>query len=967
MDGLTAAASVITVVDVSVKVIILCSKYSKAVANASADISRLETLLKGLKTTLDHAEALIKSPQGASLSTSQILQEQLTACHSTLQKLHDKLDAGVARQTKHRRRIRALKWPFSHDEIDCMMSTLEGCHRTIMNGLQIDQTNLLLDIKSAVDGISATSEDVSIARQPHFVVPFPRDSDFVPRPAIQAQIHEHLRGKTSRQALFGMGGFGKSQIAIEIAYDVHDSSPERSVFWIHGASRATFEQSYRSLADKLALPRRHDAETNILALVCDWLQRDDVAPWLLILDNADNFDTFFSQTEESLIASYLPKGNNGEVLITSRNLDVAERLTGGHKAIISIPAMDSDEALLLLQEKLTSGYDTATAIDLVRCLDYIPLAVNQAAAYINRHRISIHDYMERFKEGDKKRISLLKHDGGDIRRHDSVSNSVAITWQVTFNQIRQESPDAARLLSLLSCFQPQNIPHYMLSRYRECQQRTEDDESDDETLETDLDVLFAYSLVRAPAEPDLYQMHSLVQICTRAWLSELGQVARWETLFLQLASEHFPDGLFETWHRCQLLLPHIERLLEKPPADETRRLDWGLLLMNVSNYMTGRGDYNTAVDFARQSAEIREELLGLDHSDTLTSLDILALIYGYQGRWVEAERLQLHVIETYKTKLGADHSKTLASMNDLALTYAKQHRFKEANRLNVQVLETETRKLGADHPDTLATMSNIAVTYLSQGRFEEAERLHVQVLEKSKTKLGADHPDTLTSLGHLALTYGYQGRWAEAERLQLQVLEKYQTKLGADHPHTLTSMRNIAQTYLSQGRLEDAERLDLQVLEKRKTKLGADDPDTLDSMSNIVVIYFSQGRFEEAERLEVEVMKARMMKFGADHPGTLTSMNSLALIYGSQGRWAEAERLLVQVLEKSKTKLGADHPETLTRMDNLAYTLRGLGRLAEALEMMESCVRLCQRGLGLSHSQTKASERALALWQQGTK
>ncbi|OAA45326.1 kinesin light chain 3 [Beauveria brongniartii RCEF 3172] len=882
MDGLSVAASVIAVVDVSVKVITLCSQYSKAVANASADISRLETLLKGLKTTLDHAEALIKAPQGASLSTSQNLQEQLTACHSTLQKLHGKLDGGVVRQTKHRLWTRALKWPFNHDEIDSMMSTLERYHRRIMDGLQIDQTTLLLHIKSGVDGVSAMSEDVAIARRPHFVVPFPRDSDFVPRPAIQTQIREQLRGKTSRQALFGMGGFGKSQIAIEIAYDVHDSSPERSVFWIHGASRATLEQSYRSLANKLALPRRHDPETNILALVCDWLQRDDVAPWLLILDNADKLDTFFSQTEEFPIASYLPKRNNGKVLITSRNLDVAERLTGGHKAIISIPAMESDEALLLLQEKLTSGYDTATAIDLVRCLDYIPLAVNQAAAYINRRRISIHEYMERFKESDKKRIGLLKHDGGDIRRHESVSSSVAITWQVTFNQIRQESPDAASLLSLLSCFQPQNIPHYMLSGYRECQQRTEDDESDDETLETDLDVLFAYSLVRAPAEPDLYEMHSLVQICTRAWLSGLGQVARWETLFLQLAAEHFPDGLFETWHRCQLLLPHIERLLEKPPADETRGLDWAFLLTSVARYLIEKGDYNTAVDFVRQSAEIREELLGLDHSDTLASLGNLSLTYGRQGRWVEAERLQVQVMETSKTKLGADH------------------------------------------PIALASMSNIAATYWNQGRLEEAEKLQVEVMKARMTKLGADHPDTLTSINNIAATYGDQGRLEEAEKLEVEVMKALMMKLGADHPIALASMNNMAATY------------------------------------------WNQGRLEEAERLEVEVVKARMMKLGANHPDTLTSLGNLALTYVDQGRWAEAERLQVQVLEKSKTKLGVDHPDTLTRMDNLARMIKELGRLQEALELMDSCVCLRQRVLGLSHSDTKSSERALALWQQGT-
>lgn len=140
MDGLSVAASVIAVVDVSVKVITLCSQYSKAVANASADISRLEILVKGLKTTLDHAEALVKTPQGASLSTSHDLQDQLAGCQSTLQQLHHKLDMGVARQAKRYVWIRALKWPFSHGEIEATMSTIERYHRRIMDGLQVDQT-----------------------------------------------------------------------------------------------------------------------------------------------------------------------------------------------------------------------------------------------------------------------------------------------------------------------------------------------------------------------------------------------------------------------------------------------------------------------------------------------------------------------------------------------------------------------------------------------------------------------------------------------------------------------------------------------------------------------------------------------------------------------------------------------------------------------------------------------------------
>ncbi|KAJ4161659.1 uncharacterized protein LMH87_007685 [Akanthomyces muscarius] len=267
MDGLSVAASIIAVVDVSVKIITLCSQYSRAVVNAKADIARLATLLKGLRTTLDHAKALIEAPQGASLSTSHDLQEQLAGCQSTLQELNEKLELGVARASKRRFWVRALKWPFGHGEIEALMSLLERYHGRIMDGLQVDQTTLLLHIKNGVDNFPAqTDEDISIAKKPHFLIPFPRDPDFIPRPAVQVQIREQLTGKASRLALIGMGGFGKSQLAIELAHEVHSSNPEKSVFWLRGNSRATFEASYRSLADSLALPRRHDPKTNIFAL-----------------------------------------------------------------------------------------------------------------------------------------------------------------------------------------------------------------------------------------------------------------------------------------------------------------------------------------------------------------------------------------------------------------------------------------------------------------------------------------------------------------------------------------------------------------------------------------------------------------------------------------------------------------------------------------------------------------------------
>lgn len=189
----------------------------------------------------------------------------------------------------------------------------------------------------------------------------------------------------------------------------------------------------------------------------------------MILDKADDGDVFFSQEGEDVLASWLPKTGPGKILITSRSFSVAEKLTGSRKSTMTVPRMEKSEALQLFRNKLDVECDDGEAADLVNMLDLIPLAISQAAAYINRRlpRASVRSYIEGFLKSEKQRNSLLNSDTGDLWRYDGVSNSVAVTWQITFDKIRIESPSAANLLSLMSFFHPQNIPEYLLYGYND--------------------------------------------------------------------------------------------------------------------------------------------------------------------------------------------------------------------------------------------------------------------------------------------------------------------------------------------------------------------------------------------------------------------------------------------------------------------------------------------------------------------
>ncbi|KAK0641772.1 hypothetical protein B0T16DRAFT_393999 [Cercophora newfieldiana] len=781
--------------------------------------------------------------------------------------------------------------------------------------------------------------------QPFATIPFSRDPDFVDRGDVLDQLRRRCSEPAARVALVGLGGVGKSQLAIEFAHRIAAEQPDVWVFWVYASTHARIEEGFRTIAGTVKLPGRNQPKADIPQLVYSWLSNERNGKWIMILDSADDCDIFYSTTSGNIrdgrpIATYLPQSRNGSIIVTTRDKGLALRLTRRRQTIIEVGPMVLTDALMLLQKKLGSLSDPDVAVDLVQALDLIPLAISQAAAYIQARapRSSPEKYLAEFRENERKRAWLLGYDGGDLRRDGGASNAVLTTWQISFDYIRARRPSTADLLSLMSYFDRQGIPGWILKRSGISQDtmrasglaQTEDEELDyngsttdgdniDHEFDNDVAILRDCCLITANEMGDEFEMHGLVQLSTRRWLEESGLQETFKEQFIKRIAAFFPTGEYENWATCRSLFTHVQVALKYRPSENTVET-WAKLLHNGGWYAWSQGNYDIAQQMLSEAKKVREEKLGKNDIASLASTSMFALALKDGGKWEEAEKLFIQVMETCKTKLGADHPDTLTSMTNLASTYRNQGRWSEAEMLEVQVMETRKMKLRADHPDTLTSMANLASTYRNQGRWEEAEELEVQVMEARKTKLGADHPDTLRSMSSLASTFWNQGRWSEAEELEVQVMETRKTKLGADHPNTLTSMANLASTYRNQGRWSEAEELEVQVMETRKTKLGA------------------------------------------DHPDTLTSMSSLASTFWNQGRWSEAEELEVQVMETRKTKLGADHPDTLSSMHNLAFTWRGQGRRADALALMEECAQARRRVLGEEHPYTQSSLATVAKW-----
>ncbi|KAF1967610.1 kinesin light chain [Bimuria novae-zelandiae CBS 107.79] len=752
--------------------------------------------------------------------------------------------------------------------------------------------------------------EVEAANGAPFIIPFSRNDHFVGRESQLAGLEAKLFGgkQTTMIAITGPGGTGKSQLALELAYQTRQLIKNCSVFWIDASDIDSIYQSYASIAQKLDVPGWDDEKADIKQLVKQHLSRKGARQWLLVFDNADGIhlgSSGLSTARAADLLDYVPQSERCSIVFTTTNSDTAERLASQN--IVELGGMAPDTAERMLGNYLNtpvSGSEQQEAKLLLQELSYLPLAIVQAAAYINTRNITLRDYRSQLL---KQKEEALEHSGelseGKLQEYGP-KGPVTTTLLISMDQIRGSDSLAADYLFLAACVDRKDIPVDLLeaSSHRE--------------REDAIKVLNSYALVtRRPAESAL-DLHQLVHGALRQWLQKQERLDQWTQHAIARLLRVFPDDNHGSRSKWRRLLPHAKYALSHSPREQEgayrMTLVWKCAMALLSD-----GRYNESEELFEQVMETSLRVLGEEHPDTLTSMANLASTYRNQGRWKEAEELFEQVMETSSRVLGEEHPSTLTSMSNLASTYRNQGRWKEAEELQAKELQICSRVLGEEHPDTLTSMANLASTYRNQGRWKEAEELEVQVMETRKRVLGEEHPDTLTSMANLASTYRNQGRWKEAEELFEQVMETSSRVLGEEHPSTLTSMANLASTYWNQGRWKEAEELEVQVMETRKRVLGEEHPSTLTSMANLASTYWNQGRWKEAEELEVQVMETRKRVLGEEHPSTLTSMANLAHTWKSQSRNKDAISLMQKCFELQKRILGRNHPDIATSLKTL--------------------------------------------------
>lgn len=712
-----------------------------------------------------------------------------------------------------------------------------------------------IDQEKSADGQTPLSKiplQKTNAAQPSFwSVPYQRNPFFTGREELLMQLYTALHktgavAVTQAQALCGLGGIGKTQIVLEYAYRYRDEY--QAVFWVKSDKRENLLSDFLALASLLNLPEQHvQDQATVLEAIQHWMQNQTA--WLLIFDNADDL---------TFVKKCIAPGFRGHILLTT-HAQALGRLA--HR--LNVEVMDSATGVLFLLRRAgfigpdasideASKEERTLAGELVREMGGLPLALDQAGAYMEETSYSLTSYLDLYR---KERLALLKRRGGIIEDHPE---PVAATWSISFNEVERVSLASADLLRLCAFLNPDAIPEELLRKGASVLGPNLAVVGDsDLALNEAIEGLRRYSFIRRHADFQMLSLHRLVQIVLKEAMNPETQCV-WVDRVVRAMHLAFPAHVEpRCWEACQRLLPQVQicsLLIEKWTL---RSPEAALLLHQTAYYLGERGGYTEAEALYRQALTIREESKGPDHLDTAQSAYNLARLYVDQGRYVDAEQLYLRALATRESVHGPEHPAIAQCLNSLALLYWFWGHYEQSEALYLRALPMYQQLLGPKHPDTAHCMNNLALLYVTQTKFTEAEQLHRQVLTIRQTVLPSAHPDTAQSLQNLACLFLAQGNpnnYVEAEQLLLQSLAMREQILGPDHPQTAKSLHNLALLYEARGNYTEAEQLYQRVLVIRERTLGKGNPKTLATVEDYAALLRKMQQDDKAAQLQARLM-----------------------------------------------------------------------------------------------------------------
>ncbi|MFF7673797.1 FxSxx-COOH system tetratricopeptide repeat protein [Actinacidiphila glaucinigra] len=813
--------------------------------------------------------------------------------------------------------------------------------------------------------------------QPQFGGNLPlRNRNFTGREELLTVLRQRLAsGVTTAvlpEALHGMGGVGKSQIAIEYVYRY--GKEYELIWWIPAEQINLVVQSLIELGEHMGL----DAGANRSAVptVLEALRRGrPYKNWLLVFDNAEN---------PHEVLQFFPRNGPGRVLVTSRNAQWSTLASS-----LEVDVFTRSESVELIKRRSPQIPDAA-ADRLADALGDLPLAVEQAAVWLAETGMPAQQYLELF---ETKCAELL-----EVSPPPDYDLPVAAAWNVSLDRLREDHPAALQLLQICAFFAPEPISRGFFEAVRGVTAPAALRAALDDPIRLSQAIreIGRYALARIDHRNSTIQVHRLVQ---RVLVEQMGTAERVEMRhcaheILANADPRNP-GQPDEWARYSALLPHVRatRLVECEDG-------WARqLVLNEAVFLRERSDYQEGLKLAEEACDIWRPLLGEDHEHIIAADQARALTLRWLNQYEAAYELQSELLRRCRRVLGERHEFTQRAVSVMAILLRLRGDFYGARELDQQAYQTTRRELGSYDTGTLQAAHNYTVSLRLAGDFKEALRIDEETYERRVEVLGDYHTRTLSSRYQMGLDLQELGRLDEARQvfsslrdlthsmlgpkhdlairatrelsvtlrklgdhesareLSLMVLSTLRAQFGEDSLETVRASQNHATDLRQTGDLDGAAELGHATMERCTALLGREHPHTYATANNLAVTLRLLGRVDDARQLDQAAVDGLSNVLSPDHPRTLVSRTGLASDLWAQNDFRKAHDLDAALLDVSTSVRGESHPATLAVMLNLSYDLKALGKAAPARTLYERALSAIRQVHGTHHPASVDAER----------
>jgi tetratricopeptide (TPR) repeat protein len=749
-------------------------------------------------------------------------------------------------------------------------------------------------------------------------IPFNRNPNFTGRKEILDNLHNTLRAGNHTaltQSITGLGGVGKTQLAVEYAYQF--ASEYDLVWWVRSDDTVTLIADFSSLGDLLQLKQGESPEKiSKASLVRRWLESN--GNWLLIFDNVQKPEDLYSPVVSD--TNFIPQSSLGHVLITSRNPNWSSIATP-----LNIQVFSPSEAVEFLQKR-TGQIDATGAIDLANELGYLPLALEQAAAFINETPgMTLQNYLKIFRERHQE---LWKNESPPINYPDTV----ATTWSISIESVRKENPASLELLNLCAFLASEDIPTSLFKKPF----------IDDLQFGVMIKCLKKYSLIDVTSEK--ISIHRLVQLVTRDHLKE-GEKKRWIARAIFLLTDTFvfhPDDP-KTWLESSRILPHAVAVAYFA-EEEAIELDLtAQLIGNVGGYLFQFAEYNQARVLDERALNIAERVYGPYHKEVATGANNLGLVLKYLGNFTEAKIQLERALQINEKLFGPKHERVAAAANNLGSVLQDLGDLSGAKAQYERSIAICQKMNASKHPEVSKSINNLGRVLHDLGDFSGAKIQYERALKIDETEYGPIHPEVARDINNIGLLLQDLGEPQKARIEFERALKIYEKIFGPIHPDVAVSINNLGRVLQDLDDLPGAKKQLERALDIYQRIFGPIHPEVARVANNLGVVLMDMGDLPGAKKQVDRALSIDEKFYGLDHIEVATDVNNLGTIFTKLGDFTNAKIQFERALKIGNKVYGPDHPHVATTINNIGGVYFELGDFTNAKIQFERALKICEK------------------------